>query len=234
MREPTDILRSRIRGRSVRFRLLAIALLPGLVILPLLLGVTFVRWNARFDAVLISKINGDLTIAHQYLSRILEKTGAQIRALGSSADFRDVVNAGGDSNLDGLLHQSRLDLALDFLYLTDNDGSILAAAPQFVSSSLRNDWPVIASALQRIPRTEIDIFTNEELKAIGPALAGRARLELVPTPNAVRSGFGETGATTSRAARSTRAISSRKRFRMRPRRRWASLLTDRSGGPTSD
>ena len=176
---------SRVQGRSVRFRLLAIALLPVLVILPLLLGVTFVWWNAKFDAMLISKINGDLTIAHQYLSRILEKTGAQIRALGLSADFRDVVSAGGGSNLDRLLQESRLDLGLDFLYLTDKDGAVLAAAPQFASSSLRNDWPVIASALQRAPRTEIDIFTNEELNAIGPPLAGRARLELVPTPNAV-------------------------------------------------
>ncbi len=78
------------RGRSVRFRLLAIALLPMLVILPLLLGVAIYRWNARFDATLISKVHGDLTIAHQYLARILEKTGVQIRALGLSARFRDV------------------------------------------------------------------------------------------------------------------------------------------------
>ena len=76
-----------VRGRSVRFRLLAIALLPMLVILPLLLGVAMYRWNVRFDATLISKVNGDLTIAHQYLARILEKTGVQIRALGLSARF---------------------------------------------------------------------------------------------------------------------------------------------------
>src|SRR5947207_12637249 len=78
------------RGRSVRFQLLAIALLPMLVILPLLLGVAIYRWNARFDATLISKVNGDLTIAHQYLARILEKTGVQIRGLSLSARFRDV------------------------------------------------------------------------------------------------------------------------------------------------
>lgn len=59
-------------GRSVRFRLLAIALLPTLVILPLVLGIAAVRWSERFDATLISKVNGDLTIAHQYLSHLLE------------------------------------------------------------------------------------------------------------------------------------------------------------------
>src|SRR4029078_6807132 len=78
-----------VRGRSVRFRLLAIALLPMLVILPLLLGGGAYRWNEKFDATLISKVNGDLTIAHQYLARILEKTGVQIRGLSLSARFRD-------------------------------------------------------------------------------------------------------------------------------------------------
>ena len=51
--------------RSVRFRLLAIALLPTLVLLPLFLGVTIARWSAKFDDVLKAKVNGDLTIAHQ-------------------------------------------------------------------------------------------------------------------------------------------------------------------------
>ena len=56
------------RTRSVRFKLLAIALLPTLVILPLLLGVMMVRWNTKFDALLTSKVSGDLTIAHQYFT----------------------------------------------------------------------------------------------------------------------------------------------------------------------
>ena len=85
------------RGRSVRFRLLAIALLPMLVILPLLLAVAAYRWNTRFDATLISKVNGDLTIAHQYLARILEKTGVQIRGLGLSARFRDIGSCSSTS-----------------------------------------------------------------------------------------------------------------------------------------
>lgn len=35
---------------SVRVRLLAIALLPTLVVLPLFLGWAMVRWNAKFDS----------------------------------------------------------------------------------------------------------------------------------------------------------------------------------------
>ena len=39
--------------RSVRLRLLIIALLPFIVVLQLLLGVTMVRWIDRYDDLLI-------------------------------------------------------------------------------------------------------------------------------------------------------------------------------------
>ncbi len=71
MSRPFGNFLTSINGRSVRFRLLAIALLPTLVILPVLLGVAIFRWNDKFNATLISKVNGDLTIAHQYLARII-------------------------------------------------------------------------------------------------------------------------------------------------------------------
>ncbi|HMM87662.1 sensor histidine kinase [Bradyrhizobium sp.] len=174
-----------LRGRSVRFRLLAIALLPMLVILPLLLGVAAYRWNARFDATLISKVNGDLTIAHQYLARILEKTGVQIRGLSLSFRFREVEEQETLATVETLLEQSRKEMGLDFLYLMDAGGKVIASSPAFKGTP-RADWPIITSALSgQSPSTGIDIFTNAELAAISPDLAERARLDLVPTPNAV-------------------------------------------------
>ena len=176
---------SPVRGRSVRFRLLAIALLPMLVILPLLLGVAVVRWNEKFNAALISKVNGDLTIAHQYLARILEYTSEHLQALGLSARFRDVVAAKSSADLDALLEDRRKALGLDFLYLADGDGKIMASAPKIPLPSIRHDWPVVVSALKGTPSIAIDIFANSELGDIARGLAERARLELVPTPNAV-------------------------------------------------
>ena len=157
-----------------------------LVVVPLLLGVTMQRWNAKFDAALISKVNGDLTIAHQYLARILENTGEQIQELGRSARFRDAAEAldSGSEGLNGLLDETRQKLDFDFLYIIDPEGRIIASARHLKSTSQRSDWPVIASALTGTPSTAIDIFTNAELAGIAPELAQRALLELVPTPNA--------------------------------------------------
>lgn len=163
------------RTRSVRFKLLAIALLPTLVILPLLLGVMMVRWNSKFDALLTSKVSGDLTIAHQYFSHILDNTGEQIAALGQSVAFRNVLVANEPDAVTQLLAQRQQALGLDFLYLAeDRTGNRNAT-----------DWPVIASAFSGRSATSVDIFSNMDLLALSPDLAARARLDLIETPNAV-------------------------------------------------
>jgi signal transduction histidine kinase len=170
-------------ARSVRYRLLAIALLPMLVILPLLLGVTVYRWNEKFDATLISKVNGDLTIAHQYLAHILDNTGEHVTALGGSARFRDAANDA--AALKTLLDDSRARLELDFLYVIDPDGRLVASVTSNTAGALPTDWPVIRDALAGKPATGIDIFENADLEKLSPDLAARARLPLVQTPNAV-------------------------------------------------
>ncbi|OSQ28530.1 cache domain-containing protein [Thalassospira sp. MCCC 1A03138] len=173
------------RTRSVRFKLLAIALLPTLVILPLLLGVMMVRWNSKFDALLTSKVNGDLTIAHQYFTHILETTGEQIEALGQSVTFREVLTSGDRARIDDLLAAKRAELGLDFLYIANRQGIVSGASPEQATPRLDADWPVIATALSGASLTGVDIFKNDDLAAISPDLAVRARLDLVPTPNAV-------------------------------------------------
>lgn len=170
-------------ARSVRYRLLAIALLPMLVILPLLLGVTVYRWNAKFDAALISKVNGDLTIAHQYLAHILDNTGEHVTALGGSVRFREA--AGDGAALDALLDEARARLELDFLYVIDREGRLMASVTGQTAGALRTDWPVIRDALAGRPSTGIDIFDNADLQTLSLDLAARARVPLVPTPNAV-------------------------------------------------
>ena len=171
------------RTRSVRIRLLAIALLPVLVILPLILGISISRWNAKFDDALISKVNGDLTIAHQYLSRILETTEDQIEALAKSAVLTDMLARG--ANVESLLEESRLKLRLDFLYLVRKDGSLHAAAPARPTPTRRTDWPIITAALGGSSKTAIDLYSNAELIELSQALAEQSTFDLVATPAAV-------------------------------------------------
>ncbi|SSC73035.1 unnamed protein product [Ciceribacter sp. T2.26MG-112.2] len=182
MGAPEPVLR---RGRSIRYRLLAIALLPTLVILPLLLVGTMARWEAKFDALLASKVNADLTIAHQYLARILENTGEHLSALTGSIAFRDAAMRDGGTGLAAYLDENRERLGLDFLFLVQRQGSVTKPVGPLGQDGLRTDWPVLEAALAGEAKTAIDIFSKQELAAISPELAARAQLELVPTPNAV-------------------------------------------------
>ena len=173
------------RGRSIRYRLLAIALLPTLVILPLLLVATMARWEAKFDALLTSKVNADLTIAHQYLARILENTGEHLSALTGSVAFREAAARDGGAGLAAYLEENRTRLGLDFLFLVQRHGMVTEPVGLAGQAGLRTDWPVLHAALAGEPKTAIDIFSQQELAAISQELAARAKLELVPTPNAV-------------------------------------------------
>lgn len=162
--------------RSVRHRLLAIALLPMLVILPLLLGVTMLRWSMKFDDLLNTKVNSDLTVARQYLARILETTGERIDALGQSTALAE------PGDLAGLLDERRAGMGLDFLYLALPD-RLLAVSPAGARPPAAGRVP--DAAWQGRSMTGIDVVSAADLAAISPDLAAQARVPLVPTHNAM-------------------------------------------------
>ncbi len=180
---------SHVRSRppflgSVRARLLAIVLVPMLVVLPLFVTILMANWAARFDRLLIAKVNGELTIAHQYMFTLLEKRAGEVEALAASAEFRDRRARSDAAALAQWLEARRAALGLDFLYLTGPDGVQVSAPP--LSGTPRPDhWPVVQGALSGERRAGIDIFAPEDLAAISPALAERARIPLVPTEAAV-------------------------------------------------
>ena len=152
--------------------MLVIALLPALILLPMVLAYTVKSWIERLDDVLIDKVAGELTIAHQHLADLLNGRRTGIEALGQSVDFASARD--DPAALTALLEAKRAALGLDFLYFIVGDSAAEAAR-----------WPVIADALNGQAGAEIDIFSGDDLAARSPALAERALLPLVPTVAAV-------------------------------------------------
>ncbi|WP_366916087.1 cache domain-containing protein [uncultured Paracoccus sp.] len=158
--------------RSVRLKLLAIALLPMLVLLPILLGATVMRWAGKTDDLLIVKANGDLTIAHEYLGHLIASSGERLATVSESAAFQAALASG---QVGPLIDRERTALGLDFLYIARAD------EPE------TQGWPVIETALQGRVDSAIDLFDAETLTRISPLLAERARIAIVPTRAAVSS-----------------------------------------------
>ena len=185
---PTALVTNRTaptrRGVSVRVRLLAIALLPTVIVLPALLGFGLLWWTAQFDHLLITKVNGDLTIARQYFNRIMERSDESLKAIGESAAFEVIEQGGSKAEIGTFLEAHRQALGLDFLYLVGANGNAVAAAPSPTRSTDQRRWPVVAAALAGKTSTVVDIFSGDDLSALSEDLAARARLDLIPTPAA--------------------------------------------------
>ncbi|QCO56151.1 HAMP domain-containing protein [Pseudorhodobacter turbinis] len=151
--------------RSVRMRLLVIALLPMLVLLPVLLGGTIWRWSGKVDDLLVNKVNGDLIIADQYLARLIEMSGERIDAVAGSTSFDASLKSG---TISAFLEQERQRLGLDFLRI----------APD---TDPEKQMPVIATALGGQWHSAVDILDGPALDALSPGLAERAEIPLMPT-----------------------------------------------------
>ncbi len=160
--------------KSVRLRVLILALLPLIVLMPLFLVLVMARWSADYDDVLIAKVESDLRIAEQYLGQILVGTGSGVMAVSDSTAFKAVTQQ-GDAAVLAYLEQARARLSLDFLF----------HLPQGQTLEASTHWPVIANASAGILDTQIDILSNADLEALSPALRDQASLPLIATEAAV-------------------------------------------------
>lgn len=170
---------------SVRYRLLAIALLPTVIILPALLILAVMGWSVMFDRLLTAKVSGDLTIARQYLNRLMEHSGEALHAVGDSAAFADLLTSAVPQPVDAFLAQRRTSLALDYLYVVAPDGTVLASTPPQHGVLDWRKWPVIARAMAGMSETAIDVLDAADLRHLSGDLALQAVIPIVATPGAM-------------------------------------------------
>ncbi|MEM6275432.1 MAG: cache domain-containing protein [Pseudomonadota bacterium] len=156
--------------RSFRLRLLVIALMPLVVLLPLLLGVTMVRWIDRYDDLLIAKVASDLRIAEQYFGRIEATQAATVEAVAQSVGFAQAT-AGGEAALDAFLARERDARGLDFLVLGRLSEGTLPAPLEALARASARDRPV----------GNLVLLTEPDMAMVADDLAARAAIPLVPT-----------------------------------------------------
>lgn len=160
--------------KSVRLRLLVLAILPLAVVLPILLGVTMARWASKFDELLIENVASDLRIAEQYVEQIIATQSNQIEALANSLQFDELVHTSGGS-LQEFLEDQKNALSLDYLVIRDG-GQQSVLAPEI---------DIYNKALEIGRAQAIEVFSNDELKQISPKLAVQATIPLIETEAAI-------------------------------------------------
>ena len=169
-------------GRSVRHKLLAMALLPLAVVLPLLLVALLVWSGVVYDRLLITKVRSDLAVANGYFDQVVSEVGSGTKGVAQSLDLYIALKGllylrpdphtrlSGRSALNALLIQERERLNLDFLRFEPT-------APQ---------PPGVLEPTRYTP-AQLAVYTPEELARIAPHLLDQLNISLVPTRNAAPS-----------------------------------------------
>ncbi len=155
---------------TVRLRLLILALLPLIVLMPLLLLLGMTRWSADYDKVLIANVESDLRIAEQYLARLMNETGTDLLGVAESTEFSSLLDRPVTAQ-NAYFSAKRDALELDFLYFI----------PRAEAETAASSWPVIRTALNGMANTQIDIFASTDLKEFSDGLATQARIDLIDT-----------------------------------------------------
>ena len=121
---------------SVRNKLLAIALLPLLVVFPLMLLALALWGNAAYDRLLITKVRSDLAVARGYFDQVLTEVGSGTQGVADSRALFDAwqalhnapeaAKAEPTSVLAQQLSAARERLGLDLLVLYSAQGHAIA------------------------------------------------------------------------------------------------------------
>jgi two-component system NtrC family sensor kinase len=177
-----DRLRPRWINLSIRSKLLAMALLPLLVVLPLLLGALVLWGNAAYDRVLITKVRSDLSVARGYFDQVLGEVGSGSFAVANSHTLHLALAKNDMHSLHALLAQARGRLGVDFINLYSPQGQLLTA-----------DWagthPLSTADAHRVDlappgRASLALMPAADLLALAPHLSARIQIPLINTHSA--------------------------------------------------
>ena len=104
--------------RSIRTRLLLLALIPLGIVLPLTMAALAYWGGDYFDRLLSTKVRSDLAVASGYFERVSESVGRSVSSLADSArlarTLRDTPEA-SELAVAELLDTIKLEQKLDFL-----------------------------------------------------------------------------------------------------------------------
>lgn len=191
----------------IRRKLLAMALLPLVVVLPLL-GVVLLVWgNAALDRLLITKVRSDLAVAQGYFERVLGEVAASTGAVADSNALHLALASPGPIDrpaLQALLARYKAREGLDFINLRDAEGRLLLADVELETDAAALVVPPLVPLLMPplmpplvLPVTApaggvgdratatVAVLAPAEQGLLPAVLRARVAVPLVPTRNAL-------------------------------------------------
>lgn len=161
---------------SVKQKLLVLALIPLVVVFPLLLGALIWWGNTAFDQLLITKVRSDLAVAHGYFRQVLNDVGSGTQAVAASHALMVALDTNDHAQIQSQLAKAQDSLGFDFVNLYDIDGT-----PKGASAHAAAYEPPSTLALE----TGVQRLSQAQLLALAPHLQDRLHIALIPTEGAI-------------------------------------------------
>jgi len=157
-------------AQSVRNKLLAMALLPLLVVLPLLVATLLVWGDVAYDRLLITKVRSDLAVARGYFDQVVAQVGGGTESVAGSHALVKAIQARDAAALASLLERQRVQLGLDFLVTAPPDQA-----------------PLVPDTATTARSARLAILDGGEFAQLAPHLRSRIHIPIIPTRNAAPS-----------------------------------------------
>ncbi len=169
---------------SVRHKLMALALLPLVVVLPLLVAALVLWGNSAFDRLLITKVSSDLAVAHGYFDQVLHEVGSGTQSVAGSHALHLALESHDPGAVKTQLTRAQQRLGFDFVNLYAPDGRLLSASWDDAGSAAPRHSALSLPDATSSPHASVQRMGPGELLALAPHLVPRLDIALIPTESA--------------------------------------------------
>ncbi|TXT35572.1 MAG: histidine kinase [Comamonadaceae bacterium] len=172
---------------SVRHKLMVLALLPLVLVLPLLMTALVLWGNAAYDQLLITKVRSDLAVARGYFLQVQSEVGTSTQATANSYALYQALSTQNTALIELTLQKAQQARSLDFVNLYSREGQLLSASWIKNESALRlfdKHQRPISIIKNSSEFNQLLKLSKTQVLQLAPHLAARLDITLVPTQNA--------------------------------------------------
>ncbi len=171
---------------SLRFRLLALGLMPLLIAFPVVIAVLVIVGGEKADTLLFSNLRSSLAGSRNYLDQVRQDAAAQVDQLVKSERLAQLLH--GRSNrreLDEALRTASRGSGLDFLVVALPDGTVIGSSSRLSPSARLPDTYVVRQARIGVANAAFERLDGGLLAGFSGELSARARVLAVAPEGSV-------------------------------------------------
>ena len=161
---------------SLRFRLLALGLMPLLVAFPAVIAALVLVGGERADALLQANLRSSLAGARSYLDGLKADTGARVAQLARSQRLAGLVRQRpGRAELDHALRTAAEGTGLDYLLVVDAEGLVHGSSTGVEPGRRLAETHTLRQAAIGVASVAYERFDADALGALSPEFPQQAR-----------------------------------------------------------